>query len=102
MIAGLAFIISAAGHGWAKEKWPSMAVSKDGTPLAYEVFGAGGPTLVFVHGWSCDSRYWRAQVPVFSKNYRVVTMDLAGHGNSGMSRTKYPMTAFGQDVKAVV
>lgn len=85
----------------AQENWPHVAYSKDGTPISYEVFGAGGPTLIFVHGWSCDSRYWRAQVPEFSKKYRVVVIDLAGHGHSGMSRITYRLSSFGEDVKAV-
>jgi pimeloyl-ACP methyl ester carboxylesterase len=39
---------------------------------------------------------------VFSKKYRVVVLDLAGHGHSGMSRTTYTMGSFGEDVRAVV
>ncbi|HEY9162835.1 MAG TPA: alpha/beta hydrolase [Desulfomonilia bacterium] len=85
----------------AETNWPHMAVSKDGVPISYEIYGAGEPTLVFVHGWSCDSRYWRAQLPYFSKKYRVVVIDLAGHGNSGLSRKDYTMKSFGEDVKAV-
>jgi pimeloyl-ACP methyl ester carboxylesterase len=81
---------------------PSMVPSKDGTMISYQIFGAGEPTLVFVHGWSCDARYWRNQVPVFSKTHRIVTMDLAGHGHSGSKRTQYSMLSFGDDVKAVV
>jgi len=56
---------------------------------------------VFVHGWSCDARYWRAQLSHFSKNHRVVVLDLAGHGHSGSTRSKYTMKAFGEDVQAV-
>lgn len=85
----------------AEINWPHMVQSKDGVPISYEVYGAGEPTLVFVHGWSCDVRYWRAQVPYFSKNHRVVLLDLAGHGNSGLSRKNYTMESFGEDVKAV-
>ena len=85
----------------AQTNWPHMAISKDGVPVSYETYGAGEPTLVFVHGWSCDSRYWRAQVPYFSRNHRIVLLDLAGHGNSGLSRKNYTMEAFGEDVKAV-
>jgi len=81
--------------------WPHVAVSKDGVPISYEVCGSGEPALVFVHGWSCDARYWRAQVPHFSKKHRIIVLDLAGHGHSGMARTKYTMGAFGEDVKAV-
>ncbi len=82
--------------------WPQTAVSQDGIPIAYEQYGAGEPTLVFVHGWSCDSRYWRAQIDHFAKKYRVVVLDLAGHGHSGLTRNRYTMQAFGQDVRAVV
>ena len=85
----------------AQAEWPHITFSKDGTPISYEVFGAGEPTLVFVHGWSGDARYWRTQVPYFSKTHRVVVLDLAGHGHSGMTRAKYTMGAFGEDVQAV-
>jgi pimeloyl-ACP methyl ester carboxylesterase len=85
----------------AQAEWPHIVLSKDGTPISYEVYGAGEPTLVFVHGWSGDARYWRAQVPHFSKKHRVVVLDLAGHGHSGKTRAKYTMGAFGEDVQAV-
>lgn len=85
----------------ARAELPQLVMSRDGTPISYEVHGAGEPTLVFVHGWSCDARYWRAQLAHFSKKNRVVLLDLAGHGHSGMARTKYSMQAFGEDVQAV-
>jgi pimeloyl-ACP methyl ester carboxylesterase len=85
----------------AQEEWPHVVASKDGTPISYEVYGAGEPTLVFVHGWSCDARYWREQLSYFSKKHRVVMLDLAGHGHSGSTRSKYTMKAFGEDVQAV-
>jgi pimeloyl-ACP methyl ester carboxylesterase len=82
--------------------WPHVVPSEDGTPISYEIYGAGEPTLVFVHGWSCDARYWRAQLPYFAKNHRVVMLDLAGHGHSGTTRSQHTMRAFGEDVKAVI
>jgi pimeloyl-ACP methyl ester carboxylesterase len=85
----------------AKTVWPHVVFSKDSTPISYEVYGAGEPTLVFVHGWNCDARYWREQLPYFSKNHRVVILDLAGHGHSGTGRRQYTMKAFGEDVQAV-
>jgi pimeloyl-ACP methyl ester carboxylesterase len=85
----------------AQAEWPYVVPSKDGTPISYEIYGAGEPTLVFVHGWSCDARYWRAQLPHFSKDYRVVMLDLAGHGHSSTTRSQYTMRAFGEDVRAV-
>lgn len=97
----LVFLFSATGHAQAETEWPHVVLSKDGTPVSYEVYGVGEPALVFVHGWSCDARYWRAQVSHFSKNHRVIVLDLAGHGHSGMARTKYTMAAFGEDVRSV-
>jgi len=76
--------------------------SIDGEPISYSVSGKGNTALIFVHGWSCDSRYWREQVPYFSKKYTVVTIDLAGHGHSGMERTVYSLKGFAEDVTAVV
>ena len=85
----------------AASSWPKMAVSRDNTPISYEVYGNGEPTLLFVHGWSCDSRYWRMQVDQFAKKYRVVVMDLAGHGHSGMGRACYSMQGFAEVEQAV-
>lgn len=86
----------------AHAHWPQVVPSGDGTPISCEAVGTGDPTLVLVHGWSCDARYWRAQVPHFAKRHRVVTLDLAGHGHSGAGRARYTMAAFGEDVRAVV
>ncbi|MBI5442665.1 MAG: alpha/beta hydrolase [Deltaproteobacteria bacterium] len=97
----LLFLLLSAGPLHAGTDWPRIARSKDGTPISYEVSGAGEPTLVFVHGWSCDGRYWRAQVPYFARTHRVVALDLAGHGHSGSGRRRYTMGAFGEDVRAV-
>ena len=91
-----------SGLARAEIQWPRMAESPDGVPISYEVTGQGEPTLVFIHGWSCDARYWRAQVPYFKVDHRVISIDLAGHGHSGLGRESYTMAAFGQDVKAVV
>ncbi len=76
--------------------------STDGVPIAFEKFGDGEITLVLVHGWCCDRTYWRQQVPVLAEQFTVVTLDLAGHGDSGLGRSDYTMPAFGADVAAVV
>lgn len=101
LVLGFVFTVLVIGAASAQADWPAVVLSRDGTPISYEVHGTGEPTLVFVHGWSCDARYWREQVPYFSKKHRVVTVDLAGHGHSGMGRERYTMASFGEDVKAV-
>lgn len=78
-----------------------LATSRDGVPISYEVHGTGEPALLFVHGWSCDRKYWNGQLGHFAETYRVVALDLAGHGESGLGRKAWTMQAFGRDVVAV-
>lgn len=79
--------------------------SADGVPIVYEAHGearTGAPTLVLIHGWSCDRTYWEGQVGPLAERYRVVTLDLAGHGDSGLAREEWTIAAYGADVAAVV
>jgi pimeloyl-ACP methyl ester carboxylesterase len=78
------------------------AVSPDGVEIAFSVEGKGEPALVFVHGWCFDRSYWKNQVPDFAKSHTVVTVDLGGHGESGLGRKDWTIQAFGQDVAAVI
>ncbi len=79
-----------------------FVTSPDGIAIAYETRGEGAPAIVFVHGWSCDRTYWAGQLEPFSREYQVVAVDLAGHGESGAGREEWSMAAFGGDVAAVV
>ena len=74
----------------------------DGVPIHYSVQGKGDPALVFIHCWACNRHFWDNQVAEFSKTYRVVTIDLPGHGESGQGRTNYSIESYGDDVKTVV
>jgi len=74
----------------------------DGVPIHYAVQGKGDPALVFIHCWACDRNLWENQVAEFSKKYRVVTIDLPGHGQSGQGRTNWSIESYGDDVKTVV
>jgi sigma-B regulation protein RsbQ len=75
----------------------------DGVPIAYEVRGAGDTAVVFVHCWACNRSFWREQVgPVAAAGYRLVALDLPGHGESGAGRQEWTIAAFAADVEAVV
>lgn len=76
--------------------------SFDGTTISYTTYNKGDIALIFIHGWSCDSRYWKDQIAYFNDGYQVVTIDLAGHGHSSAERDIYTMEAFANDVRAVV
>lgn len=79
-----------------------VALSFDSERIAYNVAGEGKTALIFIHGWNCDARYWQEQVPVFAKDYQVITMDLAGHGHSSFDRADFTMQSFARDVQAVI
>jgi pimeloyl-ACP methyl ester carboxylesterase len=79
---------------------PSSAATVDGMTIHSSAVGAG-PTIVFVHGWTCDSSSWTGQVPSFAKDYRVITLDLPGHGRSGSPQDgKLSMDLFARAVEA--
>lgn len=48
--------------------------------LYAERHGAGGPTLVFVHGFCCNGSDWEHQVRRFMPSHQVLVPDLRGHG----------------------
>ena len=58
------------------------------------------PALVFLHGFSFDSRMWRAQLNYFSHHYRVLAYDARGFGRSSQPTAK-PWSAPG-DLDAVL
>ncbi len=80
----------------------STVASADGSSITYGIRGQGDITIVFVHCWTCNHEFWRPQIEYFSKEYKAVWLDLAGHGLSGSNRNEYTMAAFGKDVAAVI
>ena len=81
---------------------PGIVPSADGVEIAYTVHRIDQPNLVLVHGWMCDQSYWDQQVPGLAEGFGVVTVDLAGHGDSGMGRESWTIASLAQDVAAVI
>jgi pimeloyl-ACP methyl ester carboxylesterase len=50
--------------------------------VSFERWGEGGPALIFLHGFACDRSDWAAQVDVLAERFRIVALDLPGHGQS--------------------
>src|SRR5712692_6332596 len=57
-------------------------MAKDGFRLYYEDNGGNAPTVLFLHGAGGNHLSWWQQVPVFAEEYRCVTMDQRGFGQS--------------------
>src|SRR5215471_3133451 len=80
----------------------TSAASVDGIAIHSTVRGSGPKTIVFVHGWTCDETSWRDQAPFFEKNYRVITLDLPGHGKSGSPAAGLlTMELFAKSIEAI-
>jgi pimeloyl-ACP methyl ester carboxylesterase len=78
------------------------AATVDGIKIHSSVMGKGQKTIIFVHGWTCDESTWNAQVPALCKEYRVITLDLPGHGRSGSPKDdRLGMDLFARSVEAV-
>ena len=98
----IAMLLLSAGSAAGFEYVTAEIPSADGVAIHAESWSGPEPVIVFVHGWSCDSSYWSAQVQDLVDTYRVVTIDLAGHGKSAAGRAEYTMAAFGRDVANVL
>jgi len=57
-------------------------MTQNGFRLYYEDTGGDAPTVVFLHGAGGNHLSWWQQVPVFAEEYRCVTMDQRGFGQS--------------------
>lgn len=51
------------------------------TALAYRSEGSGEP-VIFVHGWGLNSGVWKEQLKSLSDEFRVIAVDLPGHGRT--------------------
>jgi pimeloyl-ACP methyl ester carboxylesterase/predicted glycosyltransferase len=80
-------------------------VDRGGVKVGYEVFGDGGPAVVFapVHP-IVHSRAWKAQVPYLARSFRVIAIDPRGNGRSSRppSAAAYADTELVGDTVAVM
>ena len=58
-------------------------VECDGVKIHYEIYGDGPKTIIFVPTWAIiHSRSWKAQIPYFAEQFRVIAYDPRGNGKS--------------------
>lgn len=48
--------------------------------------GRGDPTIIFIHGFTCNLSHWKEQLSPLSGGHRCVAVDLPGHGASDVPR----------------
>ncbi|SMX42433.1 alpha/beta fold hydrolase [Octadecabacter ascidiaceicola] len=59
----------------------TLRLSKSGTTIAHSDHGAGEP-VVLLHGVGMQSAAWGPQIDALQSDYRVLAVDLPGHGDS--------------------
>ena len=78
-----------------------MDAQINGLTLAYTDEGTGTP-VVFVHGFPLNRSMWAPQVQALSRQHRVITVDLRGHGESDAPLWRYTMEQFADDLTGVL
>lgn len=73
----------------------------DGCALHYEEYGQGEP-LVLLHGLGSSCQDWEFQVPALARHYRVILLDIRGHGRSDKPRERYSIATFSADLRALL
>ncbi len=61
-----------------------------------------GTAVVLLHGFLENSTMWDPFIPSISKNHRVVTLDLLGHGETGCMGDVHSMEDMAEAVRAVL
>ena len=82
-----------------ESRWATL----DGSKIHYYDTGnaVAKNAIVFIHGWSCNADFWKESYSAFP-NYRVISIDLLGHGKSDKPYVAYSMEVFARSVEAVL
>ena len=89
--AGVPAWFSAALAAAVQERMTTV----EGTSIAYRAWGdQADRSIVLVHGGAAHSRWWDHIAPLLARGWRVVALDLSGHGDSGR-RDSYSLDTSG-------
>jgi pimeloyl-ACP methyl ester carboxylesterase len=72
--------------------------TNDGVNIFYEIKGQGKP-LLFIPGWSCSTRFFDKNTEELAKFFKVITMDLRGHGESEKPDHGYRISRCAKDIQ---
>ncbi|MFD0422725.1 alpha/beta fold hydrolase [Streptomyces parvus] len=80
------------------------ARSADGARIHVELHGPeDAPAVVLAHGWTCNTRFWDAQIRDLAADHRVIAYDQRGHGLSPEPGPGgYSTNALADDLEAVL
>src|ERR1041384_6470949 len=81
-----------------------MLLPLQGRRIAYDLVGPeGAPTVCITHSLASDGGSWAEQVPALLQGgFRVLRIDMRGHGGSDPVAGDYTMAALADDVAQVL
>lgn len=87
--------VAATGESTLTVDGQHIQVTQDGP--------ADGPVLVLIHGLAGSTHWWERLVPLLTDSYRVIRLDLLGHGSSAKpDGDGYSIAAQGNRVAGVL
>jgi len=95
-IGGLLILFSLSYAAWSQVVQPlppQQTVIVHGHKLAYYEAGKGS-AVILIHGLGADSRHWAANIGPLSQNFRVITLDQIGYGQSDKPLMRYTVENF--------
>ena len=75
-----------------------MEAQINGINLAFSDEGQGQP-IVFLHAFPLNRSMWEPQVKGLKSQFRIITVDLRGHGKSEAPMWRYSLDQFAEDTK---
>jgi pimeloyl-ACP methyl ester carboxylesterase len=81
---------------------PQLLALNDSLSIAYTDQGKGNHTLIFVHGLGSNHKAWQKNVTELSKDYRCISLDLPGYGQSSKGSYPFGMAFFADQIDAFI
>lgn len=88
-------------RGRSKAGKAGQVTTSDGVSLHYLEAGSGKPILM-IPGWSQTAEQFRHQLEGLSDRYRVIALDMRGHGESDKPGFGYRISRLAKDVRDVI
>lgn len=80
----------------------SKTLEYNNYPIHYLATGGGSEIIVMLHPAFSDSRAFQLQLSFFSESYRVVAIDLIGHGKSKVKNTTDKLEKSSEHILAII
>jgi pimeloyl-ACP methyl ester carboxylesterase len=81
----------------------SKTIESNGNVVHYFVSGnENNETIVFLHPAFSDHKCFDKQIDYFSQNHRVITVDMLGHGLTGVGKSKDKITATAKHIAEIL